>query len=78
MLTFRELEYIKEELRELRALITTHGLSDKWLNLKEAIDYTGLSSSTLQRQIARGSLKASRKVGKILIKRSQLDKFLLS
>jgi len=67
---------IKDQLNRIEKLITEKGLSDKWLSLKQAQEYSGLSQSTLRRQIAKGTLKASHKVGKSLIKRSQIDRFL--
>jgi len=77
MLTFRELEQIKQELIETRRLIESHGMSDKWMDMKEATEYSSLSASTLRRNMDRGTLKGSRKSGKTLFKRSFLDQFLL-
>jgi len=76
MLIYRELEAIKYEINELKKLLETNGMSDKWMSLSEAQDYTGLSQSTLRRLIAKWQLRASRQVGKVLLKRSEIDKFL--
>jgi hypothetical protein len=51
--------------------------SSNWLNLKEAVDYTRLGSTTLRKSIYSGELRSSRKTGKILFRRHWLDKFLM-
>ena len=47
-----------------------------YLTIKDIIDLTSLSDSTIRRNIYKGSLKASRKVGKILIKVTDYEKWL--
>ena len=49
---------------------------DKWLDLKDVCEYTGLSSSTLHRAIQKGELKVSKKTGKNLFKKEWVDNFL--
>lgn len=47
-----------------------------WINLREAAQYSGLSESTIRRAVRRGSLKCSRRPGKRLFKRSDIDRWL--
>ena len=49
---------------------------DGWLDLKKAVEYSGLRQSTLDRAYRRGTLKMSKKLGKTLVKRSWIDRFL--
>jgi len=48
----------------------------KWFNLKQTIEYTGLSASTIHRHIKLGALKVSKKTGKLLFKQSWIDNWL--
>lgn len=47
-----------------------------WIGIKEAAAYSGLSKSTLRRAVRRGSLKCSRRAGKLLFKRADVDRWL--
>ena len=49
---------------------------DGWLTLKQASEFSNLSVPTLRRLIYSGRLKACRKMGKVLIRKSLLDKYL--
>ncbi len=49
---------------------------DKWYNTSSAINYTDLSSKTLERAVAKGVLKVSKQSGRNLYKKSDLDKWL--
>jgi len=51
-------------------------LSNRYFDIIEASAYTSLSVSTLRRYISRGELKCSRKLGKILLKESDIDRWL--
>ncbi len=53
-----------------------NNLFDRWLDLKDVCEYTGLSSSTLHRAIQKGELKVSKKTGKNLFKKEWIDNFL--
>lgn len=66
---------ILEELREIKVLLTKK-VSDRWLNINEAVNYCGLSNSTIRRAIQSGQLKCSKKTGKLLFKQSALDRWL--
>lgn len=49
-----------------------------WLDLKAAIEYSGLSRSTLKRAVYAGKLKCARGVvGKMMFRREWLDLFIL-
>ena len=48
----------------------------KWMSIKEASNYSGLSVSTLRRAIDDGRLKASRSTGKLLFKPSEIERWL--
>ena len=65
-----------ELLKELKALIIGQPKKDKWIDINEASEYTSVSSSTLRRNIKDGKLKASKKLGKILFKKSDLESWL--
>ncbi|MBT6471822.1 MAG: helix-turn-helix domain-containing protein [Candidatus Marinimicrobia bacterium] len=49
---------------------------NRYLDIIEASVYTSLSVSTLRRYISKGELKCSRKLGKILFKASDIDRWL--
>ena len=49
---------------------------DNWMSIKDAVQYTKLSDSTIRRAINKGCLKVSRKSGKILFKQSWIDQWL--
>ena len=51
-------------------------LSNRYFDIIEASAYTSLSVSTLRRYISRGELKCSRKLGKILFKEADVDRWL--
>jgi len=49
---------------------------NRWLSLKEVIEYTSLSAATIRRAVKRGVLKASHSTGKLLFKVSSVDNWL--
>ena len=49
---------------------------DTWMSIKDAVQYTKLSDSTIRRAIKKGCLKVSKKTGKNLLKQSWIDKWL--
>ncbi len=51
-------------------------LSNRYFDIIEASSYTSLSVSTLRRYILKGELKCSRKLGKILFKESDIERWL--
>ena len=70
------MEYrIIELLKEIKTLITGNK-QDKWMDINEASKYCSVHPSTLRRGIASNQLKASKKLGKILFKQSELEGWL--
>ncbi len=67
---------IKEQLNRIENILIEGVTTKTWLDIKEAGVYTSLSTSTLRRAIAKGSLKASKRTGKILFKKKDLDRYL--
>ena len=48
----------------------------RWMDITETSQYTGVSKSTLRRNVQTGSLKASSKTGKMLFKISNVERWL--
>ena len=65
-----------KKLDEIKNLIVNHTSTDTWLDNNQAKQYCSCSISTIRRNIDRGSLKASSKLGKLLFKKSDLDNWL--
>ena len=63
-------------LKDIKQLITNQTTEDKWLDIQQASKYCSLSVSSLRRGIYSGSLKASNRSGKKLIKQSELENWL--
>ena len=63
-------------LNEIKKLVQKSS-TPRWMSIKEAVEMSGLSDSTLRRAIISGELKASKK-GKWLIKDSWLERYLTS
>ncbi len=72
LLLFEKVEEIKELLLE-RTFIQGR----KWMDLKCAINYTGFSSSTLDRAIRAGKLKTTKALGKRMFKTEWIDCFMV-
>ena len=66
---------IIEHLKEIKSLMLERS-NDHWMGIKEVTQYTNLSESTIRRYIKKGVLKVSDKTGKLLFKRSNIDKWL--
>ena len=62
-------------LNEIKSIITNKS-SNRWLDIKEACEYTSVSHSTLRRAISKGSLKASHSTGKLLFKVEEIERWL--
>ena len=69
-------ERILQELKELRALIQKN--VPIWLSIKDSVEYSGLSESSIRRAISMGTLKANKVGGKWIIKASWLERYLTS
>tara|TARA_Y100001934_G_C11966287_1_gene591899 strand:- start:402 stop:620 length:219 start_codon:yes stop_codon:yes gene_type:complete len=64
-----------ELLKEIKSMLTGN-TNDKWLDINQASEYCSVHPSTLRRNVANGSLKASDKLGKKLFKQSELEVWL--
>ncbi|MDC0882328.1 helix-turn-helix domain-containing protein [Candidatus Marinimicrobia bacterium] len=49
---------------------------DRWLSIKQTIEYSGLSDSTIRRAIRKGVLKAGNRGGKLLFKKENIDSWI--
>ena len=49
---------------------------DEWLTINEVSHYTKLSEPTIRRYIKTGKLKASKETGRLLFKKSNIDRWL--
>jgi len=66
---------IKEQLNRIEEKIDgKHPI--QFLDIKQVSDLTSLSLSTIRRAVSIGSLKCSRKLGKLLFKQSDVLKWL--
>ena len=66
---------ILEEIRDLKSLI--HGkLSERWLTITDVTQYTALSESTIRRAVRKGELKCSKRTGKLIFKKSNVERWL--
>ena len=54
-----------ELLKEIKSLIQDK-VSNRWMNIHEASNYTSVSGSTISRAVQRGALKVSNSTGKLL------------
>jgi predicted DNA-binding transcriptional regulator AlpA len=61
----RQLEVIREQLDRLEKKVDGK-LTNKYLNINQVSEFTGLSKSTIRRGVMKGELKCSKKVGKLL------------
>ena len=67
-------EKILQELKELRALIQKN--VPIWLSIKDSVEYSGLSESSIRRAIQSGQLKANKVGKKWLIRYQWLESYL--
>ena len=51
-------------------------MSNRYLNIGKVSDLTSLSISTIRRAVAKGELKCSRRLGKLLFQESAVRKWL--
>ena len=71
----RDLVPIREQLDRIEKKLEGK-YSDPFLNIKQVADYTVLSTSTIRRAIRKGYLKWLGKSGKLIFKKSNVDKWL--
>ena len=67
---------MKDVLDELRNIVQKKS-SNIWMDIKEACKYASVSDSTLRRAVRKGTLKVSKRTGKLLFKREWLNKWLV-
>ena len=72
-----DLERIEYRLERIEQTLKETHKAGGWITLREAVEYTGLSDSTLRRLVYSGRLKCSRQSGKLLFRASWIDKFLI-
>ena len=70
-----ELIPIREQLERIEKKLDGR-LSNKFLSITEVAILTSLSPSTLRRAVAKGELKCSKKVGKLLFHEDAVRKWL--
>ena len=70
-----ELIPIREQLERIEKKLDRR-LSHKFLSITEVAKLTSLSPSTLRRAVAKGELKCSKKVGKLLFHEDAVRKWL--
>ena len=49
---------------------------DEWLTIRQVVNYTKLSAQTIRRYIRAGRIKVSKETGRLLFKKSYVDKWL--
>ena len=64
-----------EKLDEIKSILKGR-TNDKWLKIDEVCKYSSISDSTIRRAVRRGTLKASTSTGRLLFKKSDVDRWL--
>ena len=67
---------ILEQLKDIKSLLLGKKVEDKWMDITMVAKYTSCSQSTIRRAIKLGRLSASKETGKILMKKSAIEKWL--
>ena len=71
----RDLIFFKEQLDRIEKKLDGN-LSNKFLSINQVAKLVSLSPSTIRRAVAKGELKCSRKLGKLLFQESDVRKWL--
>ena len=66
---------ILEEIRDLKTIVKGK-VADRWLTITDVSNYTSLSDSTIRRAVRKETLKCSKNTGKLLFKKSDVEKWL--
>ena len=70
------MEYrIIEQLDEIKSILKKVN-DNNWRKIAEVIQYYSVSDSTTRRAVKKGVLKASQATGRLLFKKSNVDKWL--
>ena len=64
------------EIHSLLKKIYSEKNLDPWMTIKEACEYSRLSEPTLRRNLRAGFLKVSKRTGRLLFKKSEIEKWL--
>ena len=71
------MEYrVIELLKEIKAILQGKSASDKWMDISQVCEYSSLSRSSVRRSCANGRLKHSKSHGKLLFKKSDVERWL--
>ena len=73
----RDLIFFKEQLDRIEKKLDGN-LSNKFLSINQVAKLVSLSPSTIRRAVAKGELKCSRKLGKLLFQESDVRNWLNS
>ena len=68
-----------QKLSEIKSILKSIIIDinpDNWMTLKDVCEYTQLSEPTIRRYTRKGTLKVSRKTGKLLFKMADIDRWL--
>ena len=74
-MTYNEIAPIIERLDNIQKKLDSKQ-TNKYLSIIQVADLTSLSTSTIRRAVARGHLKCSKKIGKLLFLESDVRKWL--
>ena len=72
-----ELIPIREQLERIEKKLDGN-FKNKFLSINQVSKLTSLSPSTIRRAIARGELKCSKRLGRLLFQESDINKWLTS
>ena len=74
-MTTTDLIPIREQLTRIEQKIGGQ-FTDKYIDIKQVSALTTLSLSTIRRRVATGELKCTRRLGKLLFKKSAVEEWL--
>jgi len=72
---FNELTPIREQLKRIEDKLDGNH-QNRYLSIKEVSNLVSLSPSTIRRQVAKGTLKCSRRLGKLLFEEIEVRNWL--
>ena len=68
------MEYrVIELLQEIKSMMLGEKKQDRWMDINKASKYCDVSCTTLRRNVKENRLSASKKLGKLLFKESELE-----
>jgi len=67
---------IRELLYQIKNMLKNRLARLGWISLQEAVQYSGLSESTIRRSVRMGSLKRSTRPGKMMFKINEIERWL--